>query len=92
MSIVERIARGIHASLSGVASIDADSAWDEMADAEQAPYVTAAIRMLTIIRTPSDEMLKAGNRAGAPGDAANVWERMAYTALYEANHANTPKP
>jgi hypothetical protein len=84
MTMLERIARGIHASLSGAASIEADATWDSMPNGEREPYYAAALRMLTVIRTPTKAMLLEGNRAGAPMDAANVWERMAYTALYES--------
>jgi len=78
-----RIAKGIHASLSGAASIDADIQWDELSEEDRGRYVQAAIRMLTILRTPTDRMLADGNRNGFPKDAANVWERMAYRALHE---------
>ena len=83
MTMLMRIAKGIHASLSGAASIDADTQWDEMSDDDRAGYIQAAIRMLTILRTPTDRMLADGNRRGFPHDAANVWERMAYRALHE---------
>ena len=83
MSMLMRIAKGIHASLSGAPSIEADTEWDGMSDDEQAAYVTAAVRMLTILRNPTDQMLAEGNREGFPKDAANVWERMAYRALHE---------
>jgi len=85
MTMRERIARGIHASLSGVESVEADTAWDGMSEADRAPYRTAAIRLLTIIRTPTDAMLREGNRPGGPSDASNVWERMAFAALYDEN-------
>lgn len=83
MTMLERIARGIHASLSGAASIDADKSWETLPDVETARYYTAAIRMLTILRTPTARMLKEGNRRDLQHDAANVWERMAYRALHE---------
>ncbi|GAA0314727.1 hypothetical protein GCM10009087_26440 [Sphingomonas oligophenolica] len=83
MTMLTRIARGIHASLSGAASIEGDSEWEAMSESQRTPHLMAALRMLTIIRTPTDAMLKEGDRAGAPSDAANIWERMAYTALHE---------
>ncbi len=83
MTMLMRIARGIHASLSGAASIEADTAWDALPPHEKTPYVAASIRMLTIMRTPTDKMLAEGNRRNMPNDAANIWERMAYAALHE---------
>lgn len=83
MTMLKRIACGIHASLTGAPSLEADTVWDALTEAEKAPYYAAALRMLTIIRTPTDKMLAEGNRRDMPRDAANVWERMAYRALYE---------
>jgi hypothetical protein len=40
--------------------------------------------MLTILRSPTDQMLADGNRRDLPQDAANIWERMAYRALHES--------
>lgn len=83
MTMLVRIAKGIHASLSSAPSLDADIEWESLPDDARAPYLTAAIRTLTIMRTPTDDMLADGNRRGAPQDAANLWERMIYRALYE---------
>ena len=83
MTMLMRVAQGIHASLSGAPSIEADTAWEALPPNEKARYVTASIRMLTIIRTPTDKMLAEGNRRNRPNDAANIWERMAYAALHE---------
>ncbi|MFA6117497.1 MAG: hypothetical protein WC729_26130 [Sphingomonas sp.] len=83
MTMLMRIARGIHASLSGAESIDADREWETMSVKDRSPYVTAGVRMLTILRTPTDQMLADGNRRDLPHDAANIWERMAYRALHE---------
>ncbi|MEG3152169.1 hypothetical protein U1769_19960 [Sphingomonas sp. ZT3P38] len=84
MTMLMRIAQGIHASLSGKPSIEADIAWETMSVSERAQYVTAAVRMLTILRSPTDQMLADGNRRDLPQDAANIWERMAYRALHES--------
>lgn len=83
LTMLTRIAKGIHASLSGCTSIEADTAWEELSIEARSPYVTAAIRMLMTMRTPSDEMLADGNAKGFPNDAGNVWERMIYRALHE---------
>ena len=83
MTMLMRIARGIHASLSGADSIESDQEWEGLSVSERSPYVTAAFRMLTIIRTPTDQMLAEGKRRDMPSDAANIWERMAYCALHE---------
>lgn len=83
MTMLERIARGIHASLTGAPSIEADTAWETLSQDEKAPYVKAALRMLTIMRNPTNKMLAEGNRRDLPGDAANIWERMVYRALHE---------
>lgn len=83
VTILMRLAKGIHASLSGAASIEADVAWEGLPVEARSPYVTAAIRMLMILRAPTDQMLADGNAKGVPDDAANVWERMIFRALHE---------
>lgn len=83
MTMLTRIARGIHASLTGAPSIEADRAWDALPVEARGPYMAAAIRMLMILRAPTEQMLKDGNAKGVPDDAGNVWERMIFRALHE---------
>jgi len=78
----ERIAKAIHASLTGAPSLDADILWDELPDSERSAYLIAAHRILVILRSPTEAMLAEGNRSSAR-DAANIWEMMIYRALHE---------
>ena len=82
MLMDERIARTIHASLSGASSAEADVRWNDMTSGDRSPYLIAARRVLHTLRTPTAPMLAEGN-AGSARDAANVWERMIYRALHE---------
>jgi hypothetical protein len=82
VSMFHRIAKVLHASLSNAPSLEADIAWEDMAEDEKSQYWIAAQRILQIMRTPSDAMLRAGN-LGTARDAANVWERMMFCALHD---------
>jgi hypothetical protein len=79
----DRIARTIHASLTGAQALASDAQWSEVPDAERSAYLLAAHRILVILRSPTDAMLAEGN-AGSARDAANVWETMIYRALHES--------
>ena len=83
MTMLSRIARAIHAGLSDTPPADADTAWKSLPQSEKARYLQTALRTLTIMRTPTDAMLIEGDRRDMAADAANVWERMIYRALYE---------
>jgi len=80
--MIHRIARAIHASLADLPPREADTAWDQLADAERTPYFLTARRVLTILRNPTDAMLRDGN-LGSARDAANIWEAMIFRALNE---------
>jgi len=82
VSIDERIAKTIHASLTNASVLEADRAWDALPDAQRTPYRVAARRVLHELRTPTARMIADGNH-GTARDAANVWERMIYGALHE---------
>lgn len=82
MTMDERIAKAIHASLTDAPSMDEDHRWTAMQSAEKAPFLTAARRVLHVMRNPTSGMLGEGDASRAR-DAANIWERMIYRALHE---------
>ncbi|PXA83311.1 hypothetical protein DMC47_43970 [Nostoc sp. 3335mG] len=83
MSMMDRIARAIHAALPGAAGGNAPPAWEDLGDESRAGYLLAAHRALGAMRVPSDTMLREGERRDLARDAANIWERMIFTALSE---------
>lgn len=81
MSMMDRVARAIHAALPGTAGSDAPPGWDDLGEDSRAGYRIAAQRAISAMRVPSDAMLHEGARRDLARDAANIWERMVFTAL-----------
>jgi hypothetical protein len=76
MSMIDRVARAIHAALPRTAISGAMIAWDDMSDEGRDEYVIAAHRAISAMRVPSETMLREGDRRDLSHDAANIWERM----------------
>ncbi len=83
MMMIERIAMSIHDSLAHGTDVGEPTAWHTLTDDLRSPYRVAAVKVLGAMRGPTHQMLADGNLHGSPADAANVWERMIFRALYE---------
>ncbi|WP_454886879.1 hypothetical protein [Sphingomonas oryzagri] len=83
MSMIDRVARAIHIALPRMALSGAPIAWDDLTDEARADYHAAAHRAISIMRIPSDAMMREGDRRDLSRDTANIWERMVFTALSE---------
>jgi hypothetical protein len=83
MSMIDRVARAIHIALPRMAISGAPIAWDDLTDEARADYHAAAHRAISTMRIPSEAMLREGERRDLSRDAANIWERMVFTALSE---------
>jgi hypothetical protein len=81
MCMMDRIARAIHTALPGASGGNAPPAWDDLGEEGRTGYLLAAHRALGAMRVPSDAMLREGERRDLARDAANIWERMVFTAL-----------
>jgi len=81
MSMMDRVARAIHAALPGVTGDPAPPPWDDLGEDGRTAYRIAAQRAISAMRVPSDAMLHEGERRDLARDAANIWERMVFTAL-----------
>ena len=79
--MMDRVARAIHATLPRVAGGPAALDWDDLGDEARDGYRLAAHRAIVAMRLPTDAMLREGDRRDLARDAANVWERMIFTAL-----------
>lgn len=83
MSMIDRVARAIHVALPRVAISGAPIPWDDLTDEARADYRAAAHRAISVMRSPTEIMLREGDRRDLSRDAANIWERMVFTALSE---------
>lgn len=81
--MLDQVARALHATLPRTATGDAAPAWDDLPEEARGDYRLAAYRAIAAMRVPSDPMLAEGARSDLSPDAANVWERMVFTALSE---------
>ncbi|WBO21625.1 hypothetical protein [Sphingomonas abietis] len=79
--MIDRVAHAIHAAVPRLAISGAVLAWDDLSDEARAEYRIAASRAIAAMRIPTDAMLDAGDRRDLPHDAANIWERMVFTAM-----------
>ncbi|MBA2934288.1 hypothetical protein HZF05_09265 [Sphingomonas sp. CGMCC 1.13654] len=80
-NMTDRIARAIHTALPGASGGNGPPDWDDLGEDARAGYRLAAHRAIGAMRIPTDEMLHEGDRRDLARDAANVWERMVFTAL-----------
>jgi hypothetical protein len=85
MSMMDRVARAIHAALPHAGGGNAPPDWDDLGDEGRAGYFLAAHRAIGAMRVPTDVMLHEGERRDLARDAANIWERMIFTALSEGH-------
>jgi hypothetical protein len=83
MSMINRVARAIYAAAPQLAISDAPQAWDDLEDEARSDYRAAAAKAIAAMRIPTDAMLDAGDRRDLARDAANIWERMVFTAMSE---------
>ncbi len=81
MPMINRVARAIHTVLPPAAISGAPIAWDDMSDEARADYAVAARRAIAAMRFATDAMINQGDRRDLARDAANIWERMVYTAM-----------
>jgi hypothetical protein len=82
MSMIDRVARAIYAAAPRLVS-GAPLAWDDLEDETRSDYRVAAAKAIAAMRIPTDAMLDAGDRRDLARDAANIWERMVFTAMSE---------
>jgi hypothetical protein len=82
MTMLDRVARAIHTALPGATGgLAPPPDWDALGEDDRAGYRVAAQRAISAMRVPSDAMLREGGRRDLARDAANIWERMVFTAL-----------
>jgi gamma-glutamyl:cysteine ligase YbdK (ATP-grasp superfamily) len=83
MSMIDRVAHAIYAAAPRLAISGAPLAWDDLEDETRSDYRVAARKAIAAMRIPTDAMLDAGDRRDLSRDAANIWERMMFTAISE---------
>lgn len=82
MTMNERVARAFHSNVSPGMAQTASLDWDELPDVVRADFRVAAQKLIAAMRLPTDDMLAEGDRRDLPKDAANMWERMIFRAMY----------
>ena len=83
MSMIDRVAHAIYTAAPRLAISGTPLAWDDLEDETRGDYRIAASKAIAAMRTPTDAMLDAGDRRDLSRDAANIWERMVFTAMSE---------